>query len=458
MKKGFLFLITVVLVFLLSSTAHALDTEAQQAAKRLHELGLFMGTGFDNNSEPVFDLDRTPTRAEAVTMLVRLLGKENEAKTGSWSIPFTDVVDWEKPYVGYAYAHGLTSGISDTTFGGKSNINATQFLTLILRALGYDSGADFRWDEAWRLSDQLGITDGEYDSNCFFSRGDVAIISYNALQAQLKGSNITLIRKLYQEGSVWSFDKIQNAGLGSISGLETISVPNGLDIDTQDGIHYLIWSETKEPVSNYDVYVSTTKNGDYSSFFSPSRNYVPLKTSVIYDLSEGETYYFKVRAHYWDEEKGEHYFSALSEPIIFKNERNAIERDGKAPLDIVLSIRDDMSDAAQNEQNALYMCQAAMTASSSDYGMYYAERAQEYFAKAEEDIYEAINLCGSYSNLSGLKVPLATIYGICDYAALYGITSSNYLSYVIEVSNHASQLTVYYEQGYYLLLDIVADY
>lgn len=50
------------------------------------------------------------TRSEAVTMLVRLLGRENEALSGKWETPFTDVPAWAEPYVGLAYENGLTTG------------------------------------------------------------------------------------------------------------------------------------------------------------------------------------------------------------------------------------------------------------------------------------------------------------------------------------------------------------
>ena len=54
-------------------------TKAQTAADALHTLGLFNGTGSNADGTPIYDLDRTPTRHEAVTMLVRLLGKESDA-------------------------------------------------------------------------------------------------------------------------------------------------------------------------------------------------------------------------------------------------------------------------------------------------------------------------------------------------------------------------------------------
>ena len=98
------------------TTVHAANAEAYNAADVLYDLGLFSGTGTKADGSPNFDLDRTPTRHEAVTMLVSLLGKKEGALAGEWETPFTDVVDWAKPFVGYAYENGLTSGTSATTY------------------------------------------------------------------------------------------------------------------------------------------------------------------------------------------------------------------------------------------------------------------------------------------------------------------------------------------------------
>ena len=180
-----------------NSTASAtmLVVSAASAADRLHKLGLFQGIGTAADGKPNFDLQRAPTRAEAITMLVRLLGKESEAKNGNWTTPFTDIEDWVAPYVGYAYTHGLTTGTSDTTFDCNSSVTASQYITFILRALGYTSGADFGWNRSWIFSDSLGITNGEYkeDSNSIL-RGGAAKISFNALQAK----NITAGKPLFE--------------------------------------------------------------------------------------------------------------------------------------------------------------------------------------------------------------------------------------------------------------------
>lgn len=178
----------------------AASSEAESAANELHELGLFGGVGTNVDGTINYDLDRTPTRAEAVTMLVRLLGKDDVAKTGHWEIPFTDVAKWAEPYVGYAYANGLTGGIGGGLFGSSSEISATQYLTFLLRALDYSSETDFQWDKAWELTDKIGITHGEYGTaGVIFTRGDMAIVSRNALYCNKKDTEISLIQHISRQ-------------------------------------------------------------------------------------------------------------------------------------------------------------------------------------------------------------------------------------------------------------------
>lgn len=200
LHKIILMMVAVALVMGLAVPAFAANGEADQAAQALHELGLFSGTGLNADGTPNFDLKRSPTRQEAITMLVRLLGKEKEAQAGTWETPFTDVDGWAKPYVGYAYTNRLTGGTSSTTFSGNDTITASQYITFILRALGYADGADFQWDKAWELSDKIGLTSGEYNSSTVsFLRGDVASISCTALTVCLKDSDKKLSDKLIDE-------------------------------------------------------------------------------------------------------------------------------------------------------------------------------------------------------------------------------------------------------------------
>lgn len=204
-KRAVSMILALCLLFSLSAPAFAAENTAETAAQALYNLGLFKGVGNNTDGTPNFDLNRAPNRAEAVTMLVRLLGKEEEALAGTWENSFTDVPSWAAPYVGYAYANGLTKGVNKegTLFGGDSLVSATQYLTFVLRALGYQDGVDFQWNAAWEKTDEIGITKGEYSAESNeITRGGVAVISDEALEATYKDGSSTLLEALVEAGAV----------------------------------------------------------------------------------------------------------------------------------------------------------------------------------------------------------------------------------------------------------------
>lgn len=174
------------------------------AAERLKALELFRGVGTNPDGSTNFNLDRAPSRTEALVMLIRLLGKDAEANSGSWKHPFTDVPGWANEEVGYAYEKGLTKGSSATEFG-VGTASAQMYLTFVLRALGYSdaAGGEFAWDKPEELARSVGILpEGVHLNN--FLRADVVLISEAALSAKLKDSRDTLLDKLIADGAVSS--------------------------------------------------------------------------------------------------------------------------------------------------------------------------------------------------------------------------------------------------------------
>ena len=134
-----LFLILVMIVATIPAVSANSGASEEALAQDLKALGIFQGV-----SDTEFDLNRAPTRVEALVMLIRLLGKDAEALGGQWSHPFGDVPGWANNYVGYAYEKGLTNGISETEFG-TGNATIQMYLTFVLRSLDYTdkNGEDF---------------------------------------------------------------------------------------------------------------------------------------------------------------------------------------------------------------------------------------------------------------------------------------------------------------------------
>ncbi len=152
------------------------------------------------------ELSRANTRAESITMLIRLLGEEESAMSFRRPHPFTDVDTWAQNYVGYAYDRGYTNGVSPTRYDGTSPTTANHYMTFVLRTLGYDdTKGDFKWDSAMDDAVRLGVISASELAVLReepFYRDQVMFISYKALFARLKGSSMTLLDKLVGNGVV----------------------------------------------------------------------------------------------------------------------------------------------------------------------------------------------------------------------------------------------------------------
>ena len=203
-KRSISFLLVFAMLLSLLPTAVFSVTGGQEgAAEKLYSLKLFLGVGVDENGEPDFALGDGATRLQGLVMLIRLLGAEEDALSGGYVCPFEDVPDWGVPYVAYAYEHGLTVGVSETSFDPDASISPAQYLTFVLRALGYQDGVDFVWNRAWELTDELGITRGEFNaSSAALTRGSIAEISLAALTMYNVITGNYLIEDLVAGGAV----------------------------------------------------------------------------------------------------------------------------------------------------------------------------------------------------------------------------------------------------------------
>lgn len=252
------------------------DAAGQAAAEELHELGLFLGSGNLPDGSPNFELDRTPTRAEALVMLVRLLGAEEEAKTGHYSHPFTDA-DWAGAYIGYGYANRITYGVSSTEYGTDEDATLEQFLTFVLRALGY---SDVDWENPYPVAEAVGLY---YPVGGGFYRADVALICLDALDCQIKGQNTTLRARLISSGAI-------DAELGNqISGVfvpgPVAPLVTEITVSNQDDFLLLLAEATLGHAQQITIHVP---NGQADSYVQAASN--AFQRSLSHPFSEASGY------------------------------------------------------------------------------------------------------------------------------------------------------------------------
>ena len=249
-KHCFARFLAVVVVFTLFTAVpqrvEARDVSLQTAyASALKTMHLFQGI-----SEYDFALERPATRVEAIVMIIRLLGKEQEATSQYWWHPFSDVPDWADNYIGYAYQNGISNGVSDTEFG-TGTVTAPMFITYVLRVLGYsDANGDFVWSDPYDLAYEVGLFKWEAGvDTANFLRADVVTICMGALGAY-RTDGQALLNVLYDQG-VYTDDEL-DAGLAYIGRYyDSLEASRGTVYDDDEPV---IYTTDSDPV----VYITPT--------------------------------------------------------------------------------------------------------------------------------------------------------------------------------------------------------
>lgn len=179
-----------------TSAASYPDVDSQdnlEAIEVLQMLGVMKGDEKGN-----FNPDAKVTRNEMAVIMTHLLN----LNAGGTS-PFKDVPTWAQPYVAACYANGVTAGTSATTYGGSSNVTATEAALMVMKALGY-FGYQGEFGDNWSLAvvkqaQKVGLFDGVSAAvTSQITRSEAAQICLNALEAtvtvvtQSGGGNINM--------------------------------------------------------------------------------------------------------------------------------------------------------------------------------------------------------------------------------------------------------------------------
>ncbi|NQF13312.1 S-layer homology domain-containing protein [Brevibacillus sp. HB1.3] len=270
-----------------TTTAPKMDADMEKTVKRLEALGLVAGYG---NGE--YGVDKTITRAEFATLVVRARGLEQGAKLAQFSNTYTDVksTDWFAGFVNVASGEEIVKGFPDKSFKPQNQVTYAEAVTMIVRALGYEPSVKGVWPNSMiSKASELNIARSITTPNNAATRGDIFKMLDNALRVDLMeqvefGTDIrheitkeTLLTK-YLKVTVRDMEWAQEAGndsedlplvtnvpaigLGKIKANEvtlngkdagigntTYKVADGINANDFDGQHVQVWiKDDKEDV------------------------------------------------------------------------------------------------------------------------------------------------------------------------------------------------------------------
>ena len=180
----------IICVFALINTSVFAD-DYTNYANQLKSMGLFKGTDIG------YELDKTLTRAESATMLVRLLGAEITATTSKYETVLSDVPEdkWHYSYIMYCYEKGITKGTGADTFSPDDTVTAEQFVTLVLRALGY---SDAEPENAFVTANRVGLFGTKFSEQLKesdeFLRNEMVYIAYRSLKTMTPDGEVLAVK------------------------------------------------------------------------------------------------------------------------------------------------------------------------------------------------------------------------------------------------------------------------
>ena len=162
--------------------------EYAEAVEVLTGMDIFWG------SENSFYPKSNVSRAEVATLLYRVMTTDvSGSQVGIYADygMFDDVLEtnWFAGYVNYSANNEYVVGVGDNNYNPKGNVTGYEWITMLLRAIGYDangeiSGSDWKITAAG-LAKKAGILEGfnEATLNSALTREQVAYLLFNAIQA-----------------------------------------------------------------------------------------------------------------------------------------------------------------------------------------------------------------------------------------------------------------------------------
>ena len=199
-----------------------ISEEYAEAVEVLTGMDIFWG------SENSFYPKSNVTRAEVATLLYRIMtGDITGSQVGIYKDygMFDDVLEtnWFAGYVNYAANGELVVGVGDNKYNPKGNVTGYEWITMLLRAIGYDANGEIS-GSTWKitaasLAKQAGILGSfnEATLNSALTREQVAYLLFNAIQARKVNYTNAFGYRPSSLGYTIAWDMFRLAKTGTIS-------------------------------------------------------------------------------------------------------------------------------------------------------------------------------------------------------------------------------------------------
>ncbi len=192
--------------------------------RALGYIGLFRG-----NENGEFNGNSAITRAEAATLICRMLGYDNDAVKYTGKVVFNDVPKehWASGYIFVASALGIINGVGDGSFAPDEPLLQEQAVKMIVCALGYNNAAvakkhnvvyengNLQYPDAYlKVAYQIGLC-GIVEDNEPGLRFSVADVLYNALNIKTvtvedkNDSNVKITQGKRVVQSIYGFSSVE---------------------------------------------------------------------------------------------------------------------------------------------------------------------------------------------------------------------------------------------------------
>ena len=219
LRKLFAIVLSLIILLTVTLPVQAVSPSSSAAAK-CEALGVLIGAGSGVTAQY---LSMATTRAQGATLLLRLMGKEDEAKAYAGKANFSDVVgnEWFAPLLAYLKANPNLGfdGYPDGTFRPNKIMTVAEFNKVLMTCLGFRQDVDYIWANVMNYARNLGLLSFSDGSKSLINN-DIAMLIIDALAIRKKGVDETLVEFLIAQGVI---NAVVADSIGLISRMTIVS-------------------------------------------------------------------------------------------------------------------------------------------------------------------------------------------------------------------------------------------